>query len=66
MRTVNSTFETKPDFEMVRINQSKAICDVYPNCVRSYAKRGLKIYKVGKAAYFSKSELAAFIRAKAA
>jgi len=55
-----------PDFEMVRISNSKPICDVCPNTIRKYGSMGLRIYKVGKAAYFSKSELATFIRAKAA
>lgn len=56
----------KPDFEMVRLSHSKEICDVSPNCIRGYGKRGLRIYKVGKSAYFSKSELEQFIRSRAA
>ena len=49
-------------FDLVRLTKSKDIVDVCPNTIRAFAKRGLRIYKAGKAAFFSKAELADFIR----
>lgn len=51
------------DFEMLRLTKSKQTVDISPNTIRSYAKEGLRLYRRGRAVYFSKSELVAFIRA---
>jgi len=51
-------------FEMVRLSKSKAAVDVSPNTIRSYSQSGLPLYKLGKAIFFSRSELIAFIRAR--
>jgi hypothetical protein len=61
-----NTDKTAVDFEMVRLSATKQIVDISPNTIRDYARRGLRIYRVGKAAFISKSELATFIRSKAA
>ena len=49
-------------FDLFRLTKSKDIVDVCPNTIRAFAKKGLRIYKAGKAAFVSKAELAAFIR----
>jgi len=54
------------NFDLVRITKSKKEVDVSTTTIRQYARQGLAIYKRGKAAYFSKLELADFIRRKAA
>lgn len=53
-------------FDLVRITKSKAIVDVSPNTIRTYSKQGLPLYKCSKSLFFSRSELAAFIRGQAA
>ncbi len=54
-------------FEMVRVTKSKKECDLAPNTVRKIAREGgLNIYKVGKAAWFSRVELSSYIRSKPA
>jgi hypothetical protein len=53
------------NFDMVRLGKSKRACDVCSNTIRAYGEQGLNIYRVGKAAFFSKAELEQFIRAKA-
>ena len=53
-------------FDLRRLGKSKKEVDISPNTIRSYAKQGLRLYKVGKAVFFSCSELAAFIRTRAA
>jgi hypothetical protein len=49
---------------MVRLSKSKAAVDVSPNTIRSYNRAGLPLYKLGKAIFFSRSELIAFIRSR--
>jgi hypothetical protein len=49
-------------FDLVRISKAKEVCDVAPNSIRNYAKLGLRIYRAGKSTFFSKMELAAFIK----
>ena len=53
---------TSGSFDLVRISHAKAILDISPNTLRTYARDGLAIYKRGKAAFVSKLELAAYIR----
>lgn len=52
-------------FDLARLSKSKQAVDLAPNTIREYARQGLNIYRMGKAAFFSKAELEAFIRAKA-
>jgi len=56
--------QTQPaeSFDLCRISKSKLVCDVASNTIRSYAKQGLGIYRRGKSTFFSKSELASFIK----
>jgi len=49
-------------FDLARLSKSKDAVDICPNTIRSYAKRGLPLYRQGKAVFFSKAELVAFIR----
>jgi hypothetical protein len=51
-------------FDLIRLTKSKEHVDVCPNTIRAYASQGLDLYRVGKAVFFSKTELAEFIRAK--
>ena len=50
-------------FDLVRITKAKRVVDVSANTIRAYGKRGLPLYKCSKSLFFSRSELAAFIRA---
>jgi hypothetical protein len=52
-------------FDMVRLTKSKQAVDLAPNTLRAYARQGLRFYKMGRAVFFSKAELEAFIRAQA-
>jgi hypothetical protein len=54
-----------PGFDLVRLSKSKQVVYVCPNTVRAYAKQGLNLYRRGKAVFFSKAELEAFIRSSA-
>ncbi len=49
-------------FDLVRLSQSKKAVDLAPNTIRAYGRDGLKIYRMGKAAFFSRTELEEFIR----
>jgi hypothetical protein len=49
-------------FDLERLTKSKDSVDLAPNTIRAYAKKGLPLYRCGKAVFFSKSELAQFIR----
>jgi hypothetical protein len=51
-------------FEMVRLTKSKKTVDVSVNTIRSYARQGLRLYRVGGAVFFSKLELSDFIRSR--
>lgn len=50
---------------MVRLTKSKEHVDLAPNTIRHYATKGLRLYRVGKAVFFSTAELEAFIRQQA-
>ena len=54
------------NFDLFRLTKSKQTVDLAPNTIRKLAKKGLRIYRHGKAAFVSRSELAAYIRANAA
>jgi hypothetical protein len=50
-------------FDLVRIGRAKKAVDISDVTIRAWAARGwLHIYKVGKASFFSKSELESVIR----
>lgn len=53
-------------FDLARLSKSKDVVDLCPNTLRTYNRAGLNFYRVGKVVFFSKSELEAFIRARAA
>jgi hypothetical protein len=50
-------------FDLVRLGKAKKTVDISDVTIRTWAARGwLHIYKVGKASFFSKSELELLIR----
>ena len=53
-------------FDLFRLSKSKKEADLAPNTVRAYAKQGLPIFKVGRSCWVSRTELANFIRTRAA
>jgi hypothetical protein len=57
--------EIPVSFDLVRLSRSKEICDFAPNTIRKFFNEGLRAYRVGKMVMFSKSELAALIKARA-
>jgi hypothetical protein len=69
MKSVNSQLQaqsTDTGFEMVKISKAKETVDLCSNTIRSFFRQGLPKYQRGKSIFFSKSELAAFIRKGAA
>lgn len=58
---------TKPQgtqSDLIRISKSKTAVDVCPNTIRKMAEQGLRIYSLGRAKFFSKTEFENFIRMK--
>jgi hypothetical protein len=55
-----ASITTNP-FDLCRVSKSKREVDLSPNTIRAYATHGLQIYRVGKAAFFSRSQLANLI-----
>lgn len=53
-----------PGFDLFRLSKSKASVDVSPNCLRAMNRAGLPFYRHGKCVFISRTELAAFIRAR--
>jgi len=53
-------------FDLVRVTHAKEAVDVCSNTIRAYSRRGLRLYRAGKATFFSKSELEAFIKSQVA
>jgi len=52
-------------FDLFRLTKAKQAVDLSPNTVRRLAKEsGLRIYRHGKIAFVSKSELAQIIRTR--
>ena len=49
-------------FDLTRLSKSKAVVDLAPNTLRKYFALGLNSYQRGKTVFFSRAELAAFIR----
>lgn len=53
-------------FDLFRLSKSKKEVDLAPNTIRAYAGQGLRTYRVGRACFVSRAELAEFIRNKGA
>ena len=51
-------------FEMFRISKAKAVVDLAPNTLRAYVRDGLPTYRKGRTVWFSKTEVAAFLRGR--
>lgn len=47
---------------MVRLSKSKSSVDVCPNTLRGYNANGLPFYRLGRAVFFSRTELDTYIR----
>ena len=56
---------TDANFDLIRLSKSKEAVDICSNTLRAYHAEGLQFYKLGRAVFVSKSELAIFIRARA-
>jgi len=52
-------------FDLFRLNRSKKEVDVSPPTLRKWFKEGLPFYKMEKAVFVSRSQLQAFILARA-
>lgn len=48
-------------FDLFRLTHSKREVDISTTCLRGYIKLGLPVYKMGKAAFVSRSQLAQWI-----
>jgi len=53
-------------FEFFRLTKAKEHVDLAPNTLRTYARQGLKLHRVGGAVFVSRTELGDFIRSRAA
>lgn len=53
-------------FDLCRLSKSKELVDLASNTLRKFNREGLVFYRCGKMVFFSRSELAQFIHAKAA
>lgn len=49
-------------FDLFRLTKGKREADICANTLRSYAAQGLPIYRMGRACFVSRTELAAFIK----
>lgn len=48
--------------DLIRISHSKTACGLCPNSVRNLFAQGLTCYRVGRASFFSRSELENLIK----
>lgn len=64
VNSLTTAHNPQTGFDLIRLSKSKELVDICSNTIRSYHRQGLPIYKQGKAAYVSKTELAQFIRQK--
>lgn len=53
-------------FDLFRLSKSKRECDLSPNTLRAYFKRGLPCYRMGKAIFISRAQLHQFITTEGA
>jgi len=58
----NNASSSPEGFDLCRLSKSKKTVDLCSNTIRNYAKEGLRLYRVGKAVFFSKAELIDHIR----
>jgi hypothetical protein len=65
MSACNAVQETANSFDLFRLSKSKEVVDLAPNTLRAWFRDGLTFYKRGKATFVSKTEVQAFIKAKA-
>jgi len=56
---------TAASFDLFRLSKSKSEVDLCSNTIRTYFKQGLPSYRMGKAVFVSRSQLQAFILARA-
>jgi len=54
--------QSSAGFDLVRLSKSKQHVDLCSNTLREYNRAGLPFYRRGKAVFFSKNELNAFLR----
>ena len=59
--TANTLPPTTPNFDLVRLTKSKREVDLSANTIRSYAEHGLQLHRVGRAVFFSRTQLANLI-----
>jgi hypothetical protein len=45
------------NFDLVRLSKAKREVDLAPNTIRHYGELGLRLHRVGKVVFFSRSEL---------
>ena len=45
------------NFDLVRLSKAKREVDLAPNTIRAYGGLGLRLHRVGKVVFFSRSEL---------
>ncbi len=57
----STTVQPTIAFDLFRLSKSKREVDLSPNTLRSYFKRGLAHYKMGKAVLVSRTQLQQFI-----
>ncbi len=61
MSVVRMTNQTSPawptSFDLVRISRARAEVSLAPNTIRAYSELGLRLFKVGKVVFFSRTEL---------
>lgn len=62
--TTNAAATSQNSSDLCRITKAKPAVDMSPNTVRMLFGRGLTEYKVGRAVYFSRSELELFVKRK--
>lgn len=62
INVINSNDGESAGFDLARLTNSKTTVDICSNTLRTYFKDGLPCYRRGKAVFFSKAELARFIR----
>lgn len=64
IKSIEQKSESTRNFDLFRLSNSKAEVNLCSNTIRSFAKAGLRIYRLGRVAMVSKAELDAFIRSR--
>jgi hypothetical protein len=63
-KTFKAPQESAAGFDLFRLSKSKPAVDVCSNTIRAYIKDGLPFYKMGKAVFISRAQLAQFITSR--